>query len=78
MLHAHIHKEDAVLYPMAEQHLPPEVMERVGEACEQYEAARGGDHERLHALAEELVARHAPAVHPPTPDPHAHRFGCCG
>jgi hemerythrin-like domain-containing protein len=78
MLHAHIHKEDAVLYPMAEQHLPPETMERVGEACERYEAARAGNHERLHALAEDLVARHAPAVHPATPSPHGHRFGCCG
>jgi len=78
MLHAHIHKEDAILYPMAEQHLPPEVMERVGEDCERYEAERAGDHERLHALAEALVARHAPAVHPAPPSPHAHRFGCAG
>ncbi len=77
MLHAHIHKEDAVLYPMAEQHLPPEEMYRVGEACEAYEAAREGSHERLLALAEALVATHAPAVHPPS-SPHAHRFGCCG
>jgi hemerythrin-like domain-containing protein len=78
MLHAHIHKEDAVLYPMAEQHLPPETMERVAEACERYEAARAGAHEALHALAEELVARHAPAVHPESQAPHAQRSGCCG
>ncbi len=76
MLHAHIHKEDAILYPMAEQHLPPEVMEKVGQDCERYEAAREGTHEKLHALAEALVARHAPAVHPPAQGPH--RFGCCG
>jgi len=78
MLHAHIHKEDAVLYPMAEQHLAPEVMEKVGEGCERYEAARLGNHERLHALAEDLVARHAPAVHPAGQDPRGHGFGCCG
>ncbi len=78
MLHAHIHKEDAVLYPMAEQHLAPEAMERVSEACERYEAERLGNHEALHALAEALVARHAPAVHPPSESPHGHRFGCCG
>jgi hemerythrin-like domain-containing protein len=77
MLHAHIQKEDAVLYPMAEQHLPPEVMERVGEDCERYEAARAGNHERLHALAEALVERHAPAVHPPSQSPHGQRSGCC-
>jgi hemerythrin-like domain-containing protein len=78
MLHAHIHKEDAVLYPMAEQHLTPEAMERVGEGCERYEAERAGSHERLHALAEALVARHAPAVHPAAQGPHGQRFGCCG
>ncbi len=78
MLHAHIHKEDAVLYPMAEQHLAPEVMAKVGEDCERYEAARMGNHERLHALAEDLVEKHAPAVHPGSESPHGHGFGCCG
>jgi hemerythrin-like domain-containing protein len=79
LLRAHIHKEDAILYPMAEQHLPPEVVEEVGAACERYEQdeARAGAHERLHALAEELVRRHAPAVHPSDPPPRA-GFGCCG
>jgi hemerythrin-like domain-containing protein len=77
MLRAHIHKEDAILYPMAEQHLPPSAMEAVSDACERYEAdeARAGAHERLHALADELVATHAPAVHP-SPS-HPHRLGCC-
>ncbi len=78
MLRAHIHKEDAVLYPMAEQHLPPEVMAAIGDACEAYEAdeARAGKHGALHALAEELIRRHAGAVHPET---HPTRgLGCCG
>jgi hemerythrin-like domain-containing protein len=78
LLRAHIHKEDAILYPMAEQHLPPEAMAAVGEACERYEAdeARAGAHERLHALADELVSAHAPAVHPSSSP--SHRVGCCG
>jgi hemerythrin-like domain-containing protein len=78
MLRGHIHKEDSILYPMAEQHLPPDAMQVVGEACERYEddPARAGAHERLHALAEELVRIHAPAVHPAPPP--GHRFGCCG
>jgi hemerythrin-like domain-containing protein len=79
LLRGHIHKEDAILYPMAEQHLPPEVLEAVGAACEKYEQdeARAGAHERLHALADELVARHAGAVHPTSSVP-PQRFGCCG
>ncbi|HEX9400539.1 MAG TPA: hemerythrin domain-containing protein [Anaeromyxobacter sp.] len=77
LLHAHIHKEDAVLYPMAEQHLPPEVMQAVAVACDRFEQdeERAGAHARLHALGEELVQRHAPAVHPGAP---AQRMGCCG
>jgi hemerythrin-like domain-containing protein len=65
MLRAHIHKEDAVLYPMAEQRLPPQLLERVGSDCERFEAekAASGERDRLHRLAEELVARHAAALH---------------
>jgi hemerythrin-like domain-containing protein len=77
LLHAHIHKEDAILYPMAEQHLSPEAMERVGEDCERFEAEQtgSGEHERLHALAEHLVGRHAAAAHGPAVHRHG---GCCG
>ncbi len=68
LLHQHIHKEDAVLYPMAEQHLPPEVMEQVNAECEYFEAHKiAGAHEKYHALAEELVQRHAQAAHPAGP-----------
>ncbi len=69
LLRQHIHKEDAILYPMAEQRLPPPLLERVGRDCERYEAEKtgSGDHERLHRLAEELVARHAGALHPGEP-----------
>ena len=62
LLRQHIYKEDTVLYPMAEAHLPPQVAERVDEACERYEVEKtgSGEHERLHRLAEDLAARHAP------------------
>ena len=66
LLHAHIHKEDAILYPMAEQRLPPEAMEQVGRrvrALEQKQTG-AGEHERFHALADELVLRHAATSHP--------------
>jgi hemerythrin-like domain-containing protein len=80
MLHAHIHKEDAILYPMAEQHLPPAAMAQVSAACEAYEATRtaSGSLERLTALGEALVARHAHAVHPASAPAPAGRFGCFG
>jgi hemerythrin-like domain-containing protein len=66
LLRAHIHKEDAILYPMAEQHLPPPALESVGEACERFDAepGRAALHAHLVAVAEALVARHVPSVHP--------------
>lgn len=78
LLHGHIHKEDAVLYPMAEQHLSPDVLREVGDACERFEAERTGpgEHEKLHALADDLVERHARGLHPPAA--RSHHPGCCG
>ena len=78
LLRAHIQKEDAILYPMAEQHLPPDALERVGQDCERFEQEKtgSGEHERLHALAEELVRRYAGATYP-SPSP-VDRHGCCG
>jgi hemerythrin-like domain-containing protein len=63
LLHNHIHKEDAILYPMAEQRLPPDALERVSASCERYEQEKSasGETERLTALAGELVARHGSA-----------------
>jgi hemerythrin-like domain-containing protein len=79
LLRAHIHKEDAILYPMAEQHLPPEALEQVGALCETFEATgeRAGTHAALHALADDLIRRHAGAVHPASDQPHR-GLGCCG
>jgi hemerythrin-like domain-containing protein len=80
LLHAHIHKEDAVLYPMAEQHLPPAALAEVGAACERADEARtaSGDADRLQVLADELVASHASAVHPPNDSFRPVPFGCGG
>jgi hemerythrin-like domain-containing protein len=64
LLRQHIHKEDSILYPMAEQHLPPPLAARVDRDCARFEEERtgAGEHERLQRLAEELSARHAPGA----------------
>jgi hemerythrin-like domain-containing protein len=61
LLRQHIHKEDAILYPMAEQRLPPNLLERVSAECEAFESFKtsSGEHERLHRLADDLLSRHA-------------------
>ncbi len=82
LLRQHLHKEDSILYPMAEQHLSPERMAEVTEACERYEEQKtgSGEHERLNRLAEELVARHAPMrqAEPPELACHAGQGRRCG
>ena len=79
LLRAHIHKQDAVLYPMAEQHLSPERLARVAADCDRYEAETtgSGEHDRLHRLAGELLARHAPLIRDEPPGRTVH-LGCCG
>ena len=66
LLRSHIHKEDAILYPMAEQHLPPESMEEVNERCAAFDAepATTAIHARYGLAARALVTRHAPTTHP--------------
>jgi hemerythrin-like domain-containing protein len=75
LLHAHIHKEDAILYPMALNRLPDEALADVSDRCAALDAAKAAAAERLVALAEELVARHARAAHPDAapPDPMTFR-----
>jgi hemerythrin-like domain-containing protein len=67
LLRAHIQKEDRILYPMAEQRLPPDALTAVGEACAEQDRARAASSERLVQLAEALVARHAAVAHPRPP-----------
>ncbi len=78
LLRAHIHKEDAILYPMAEQRLPAEALRHVDSACEAYEARQvaSGELVRLTALAGELHARHAPLAGEASPRP-LQAGGCC-
>lgn len=66
LLRSHIHKEDAILYPMAEQHLPPEAMEEVDERCAEFDAnpAQALVSVRYLEAARQLVSRHAPHAHP--------------
>jgi len=64
LLRAHIHKEDAILYPMAEQRLPAALAQRVDEACRALDErhAADGSRARLERLAEALAARHGGAL----------------
>ncbi|HSM93298.1 MAG TPA: hemerythrin domain-containing protein [Anaeromyxobacteraceae bacterium] len=64
LLRAHVRKEDEVLYPMAEQRLPPALKARVDERCAAFDArhTQDGSRERLEQLATELVTRHLGAA----------------
>ncbi|HET9599367.1 MAG TPA: hemerythrin domain-containing protein [Anaeromyxobacteraceae bacterium] len=78
LLHAHIHKEDAILYPMAEQRLDPALLDRVDADARAYDArqAAAGVQDRLTRLAEDLLSRHAPLNAPEHRPPPP--FGGCG
>jgi len=56
LLRSHIFKEDNVLFPMAEQVLPPEEQARLAASFEELEASEIGPgvHERYHELAHRL------------------------
>jgi hemerythrin-like domain-containing protein len=59
LLRAHIHKEDAILYPMAEARLPAPLASRVDRAAAAHDARQvaSGTLARLEALGAGLVAR---------------------
>ncbi|MDD5088771.1 MAG: hemerythrin domain-containing protein [bacterium] len=61
MLRAHIQKEDQILYPMAQQHIPYAVMTNMGRTFAEYDGEKTADGtaQRLLDLAEELGARYA-------------------
>jgi hemerythrin-like domain-containing protein len=56
LLRQHIHKEDNILFPMADRIIPPERQQKVNEEFERIEVEenRAGVHEKYHALAEVL------------------------
>lgn len=64
LLRSHIHKEDNVLYPMAEAGLTAEAMALVNERVEQFETSypQSGEKIRLEALADELTAKYGRQV----------------
>jgi len=64
LLRNHIHKEDAILYPMAEQRLSGSLTLQVEAGCARMEAAAAASGQRaeLEALGRELVARHVPGL----------------
>ncbi|MGB9601853.1 MAG: hemerythrin domain-containing protein [Limisphaerales bacterium] len=64
LLFFHIHKEDNVLYPMAEQSLPPEAMEGLNEDCRLYEKSAFTEDEvkNLYQTAEQLMERYPSSV----------------
>ena len=76
LLRQHIHKEDAILYPMAEQRLAPEAQARVDARCTAADAGQQAGIEELHALGEELVRIHAPHATSVAPS-RAAFAGCC-
>lgn len=63
-LREHIQKEDQVLYPMALQMLPDEVMLALAGEFEEFEKTVTGEgaHAKLHTLAESLMAAWPPAA----------------
>ncbi len=62
LLRSHIMKEDNILYPMAVQAVPAEVLHRMQEEFEAFEAQEmgAGTHERFHRLAEALIEAYPP------------------
>lgn len=62
LLRQHIMKEDRILYPMAERVLTPGDQAALVEACERVEREEmgEGEHERFHAMIEQLEKEMAP------------------
>jgi hemerythrin-like domain-containing protein len=60
LLRQHIQKEDGILYPMAVSRLDPATMADIARRFDAFETEKTGpgEHEKLHALAEELIARY--------------------
>jgi hemerythrin-like domain-containing protein len=78
LLRQHIHKEDAILYPMAEQRLPPDAAAHVDARCAQLDAGHAARIDELTALGDALVATHAPHATTSAPPRLAFSGGCCG
>ncbi len=64
LLAGHIQKEDRILYPAAESSLPGSVLDELADAFESFEQTAMGEgrHERLHGLAQRLIASFSPTM----------------
>jgi hemerythrin-like domain-containing protein len=62
LLRQHIQKEDKILYPMADTQLPEPVKEEMLRRFQAFEEQQtnSGEQQRLHALADALIAGHTP------------------
>jgi hemerythrin-like domain-containing protein len=62
MLRDHIHKEDTVLFPMAESRLGAQALADLAEGFRAFEqdVMGAGKHEQLHGLADRLLAAYPP------------------
>ncbi len=60
LLRHHIQKEDGILYPMASSQLDASAMAEIARQFDLFETEQtgAGEHEKLHALADQLVARY--------------------
>jgi len=61
LLLEHIQKEDGILYPVADAHLPAESKARVDSRCARFDAESSAETQSLRILGEELAARHGGA-----------------
>lgn len=80
LLRTHIQKEDRILYPMSEQHVPPEEFEVMAQEFERHGAAQAARTAELQAVAEGLLARYPSPVDAETEDDEPGPHGCdvCG
>lgn len=60
LLQTHIHKENSVLFPMADRMISPEQLESIFQGFEEHEekVIGHGRHEELHAMLDDLRARY--------------------
>jgi hemerythrin-like domain-containing protein len=70
LLRTHIHKENDILFVMAERVLSPEEQTRLVEGFEKLEVEKmgAGTHERLHAMMKEMLAEIMPRFIGPSGD----------
>ncbi|MBI4820497.1 MAG: hemerythrin domain-containing protein [Deltaproteobacteria bacterium] len=59
LLRQHIRKEEEILFRMAAERVPPNVMDQITARCDERDRASDEERSRLEALAEKLIATYA-------------------